>query len=90
MKNLEKLRNQIDQIDGQIIILLQKRFDFVKNIGMIKKEKNLPILDEKRKEEMLAIKKSFAKKINISGKFIAKIFSIIHDYSLKIQKEIER
>ena len=34
---LEKLRNEIDQIDNQIILLLEKRLKMVKNIKKYKK-----------------------------------------------------
>lgn len=50
MKELEKLRSQIDWIDRDIMSQLDKRFDLVKMIKEIKKENNLTILDTKREE----------------------------------------
>ena len=56
LKHLNDLRKNIDQIDSEIIQLLCKRFEIAKNIGLIKKEHNVQILDSNREEE---VKKSW-------------------------------
>lgn len=76
MKNLESLRKQIDEIDEQIVSLLTKRMDIVKSVGRFKKENKIPALDKKRWREVLASKKGFMKKI----------WEIIHDEALEIEK----
>jgi len=78
MKNIEDLRKQIDEIDESIVTLLAKRMKIVKEVGVFKKKNNLPPLDNKRWKEIIKTKKGFVKKI----------WEIIHDESLKIEKKI--
>ena len=40
MKNIEKLRNQIDKIDNQILNLLKNRSKLSLEIGILKKRKS--------------------------------------------------
>ncbi len=78
MKYLEDLRKQIDSLDEQIVALLVKRMEIVKEIGKYKKENNLPPLDDIRWQEIIKSKKGFIKKI----------WEIIHKEALKIEKKI--
>ncbi len=54
MNELELLRKKIDEIDERVCALLLARFEAVKEIGAIKKEKGLPILNEAREEAVFA------------------------------------
>lgn len=87
MKELDKLRSQIDRIDEEIIFLIKKRMGIVRVIGEIKKKNALPILDKKRKEEILKIKVQIAKELNLSKEFVENLFSLIHDEGVRIQKK---
>jgi len=53
MKELQKLRKQINRIDTKIADLLKKRFFKTKKIGEIKKQLNLPITDNQREKQIL-------------------------------------
>lgn len=50
----QNYREQIDQIDKQLVNLFCKRMDVAKQIAEFKKENNLPVLDLKREREKLA------------------------------------
>lgn len=50
---LEKEREKIDQLDQEIIRLLEQRFDTVQTIAKVKKEQNIPVLDESRERIIL-------------------------------------
>ncbi|TPR14312.1 chorismate mutase [Apilactobacillus timberlakei] len=50
---LEQKRNNINQINNELIALLEKRFDLCKDIGKIKAQNNLPIFDENREQIIL-------------------------------------
>ncbi|SBO16760.1 Chorismate mutase [Carnobacterium divergens] len=45
---LEKQRNEIDELDKQLVELFEKRMALVTEIGKIKQKNNLPIFDESR------------------------------------------
>lgn len=53
MKDLQQCRKEIDEIDKQILELFEKRMDVAVNVAEYKKEKNLPILNYKREEEVI-------------------------------------
>lgn len=50
--SIEKHRKNIDQIDKEIIELLGKRADFVKEIGKFKKDQNIPFYKPEREAEI--------------------------------------
>lgn len=50
---LKDLREELNQIDRQLVTLLDRRFEISRRVGQVKMEKGLPILDLKREEEIL-------------------------------------
>lgn len=53
MEQLESYRNQIDNIDKEIVRLLEQRFKICLCIGKYKKEIGLDILNESREKEVI-------------------------------------
>lgn len=53
MDKLELLRKEIDDIDGQLVELFEKRMETVLKVGEYKTKMNLPILNESREEEVI-------------------------------------
>lgn len=86
MPQLQNYRNNIDQIDTQIIELLAKRFEVVKKVWEYKKKNNLPPLQLERWQQVLFSKKELAKQYWINPDFIEKIWNEIHDYALYLEK----
>ena len=56
-------RSIIDQQDQMILAALRKRMDAVKEIGRIKHQKGLPVLDASREEEILAGKEDYEQEV---------------------------
>ena len=54
MNNLDEERKLINSIDDEMLMLFIKRMEVAKRIGQYKFENNLPILDKKREEEIIA------------------------------------
>lgn len=54
MKDLKELRNQIDQIDRQIVELYQKRMEIAAEVAAYKIENGRQVFDKTREEEKLA------------------------------------
>lgn len=50
---LEKYRQEIDQIDHEIIQLLDQRLELVKQVGAYKRQSNVAVLDQKRESEIM-------------------------------------
>lgn len=78
LKEVEKIRKQIDKLDKNLILLLEKRAELVQKIWQIKKEQNLPLLDHEREKQMLeqVLKLETA---NLSKKDIERLYTLILD-----------
>ncbi len=92
MKNdhLEKLRKEIDNIDNDIVNLLAKRFKLVQEIGKQKKQQGLHLWDEERRRQVITLITQKARAVGVSEHLIKNVYNLIHEYSLKTQKEIGR
>ena len=85
MEELKKLRDQIKNLDEEIVKLLEKRFNLSLKIGELKKENNLPILDKDREKELLLINLSKLENKDFSESYL-NIFKTILEESKKLQK----
>jgi len=85
MEELKILRNEIDQIDDEIIKLLEKRFNISLKIGEIKKTYNLPIQDANREKELITKNGNKIKNKEFLKSYLNILTSIIEE-SKKIQK----
>ncbi len=50
---IHNIREEIDSIDREILILLDKRVRLCREIGEIKKKKKIPVTDKHREVEVL-------------------------------------
>jgi len=50
---LENARNEINDIDKEIVKLLEKRFTLVLQVGRYKKKNSVPVYDEKREKAVI-------------------------------------
>jgi len=88
MEELEVLRQQIDDIDRKFLALLKQRMAFVKKIGFWKKQNNIVPLDKKRWQEVLRSKMLIGRRLGLNKPFIKKIYELIHQEALKIEKKL--
>ncbi len=51
---LNKYRDEIDNLDEQIIELLDKRFDVTKLVGEYKAKNGVPILNQRREQAIIS------------------------------------
>lgn len=85
MEELKKLRDQIKNLDEEMVKLLEKRFNLSLKIGEFKKENNLPILDKDREKELSLINLSKLENKDFSESYL-NIFKTILEESKKLQK----
>ena len=84
-ENLTALRRQIDGIDEQLLELLAKRMRISKEIGVYKKEHNMPILQSPRYSEILEKRSSMGEQMDLSPDFVKEILKEIHEESVRQQ-----
>ncbi|MEG0780467.1 MAG: chorismate mutase [Oscillospiraceae bacterium] len=53
IEELESLRRALDDIDRQLVAIFERRMALSAQIGAVKGEKGLPVLDEKRRDAVL-------------------------------------
>jgi chorismate mutase len=87
MNELDALRTKIDEIDDEILTLIIKRLEIVKNIGKIKNKTSLPIKDLTRENEKINSLANFAKKHKINKKYLEAIWKILFKISYEIEKK---
>ncbi|HPK08717.1 MAG TPA: chorismate mutase [Saprospiraceae bacterium] len=85
---LDKLRDQIDILDDEIINLLSSRMDIARSIGKVKNHKNLTILQRERWAEIYNKYLRRATELGISEDFINQIIKAIHLESIEQQEKI--
>lgn len=85
---LNTLRTQIDVIDHQLIETLGKRMTIADDIGRLKKDNNVAILQTKRWNEILGKMILQGEEKNLSEEFILRVFKAIHQESINHQKKI--
>ena len=89
-KALAMQRAYIDELDSKLIDFLGKRMLVAEKIGLLKKEKNVAILQNKRWNEILGKMILEGNDKGLSEEFILKIFKAIHQESINHQEKIIR
>ncbi|MDR1880871.1 MAG: bifunctional 3-deoxy-7-phosphoheptulonate synthase/chorismate mutase type II [Tannerellaceae bacterium] len=84
-ENLSELRRQIDQIDEQLLELLAKRMRISREIGVYKKEHNMPILQSPRYSEILEKRADMGESLDLSAEFVKELLKEIHEESVRQQ-----
>lgn len=87
-KKMNQKRTQIDEFDTKIVEILGKRMKIADEIGLLKKEKNVAILQNKRWNEILGKMILDGENKGLSEEFILKLFKAIHQESISHQEKI--
>jgi len=85
---LKVFRNEIDQLDQKLIDILAERMQVVSRIGIVKKEKNVAVLQSQRFNEIMEKMIEKAHQTGLSDEFITGIFKEIHQESIRQQETI--
>jgi len=87
-ENLTALRRQIDELDNSLLELLARRMRISDEIGVYKKEHNMPILQAQRYDEILQNRVSQAIEMGMDGEFMKNVLVAIHEESVRHQQEV--
>lgn len=87
-QSLEELRAKIDVVDEEILALIHRRMEVVKEIGKNKKDNNIRILQTDRWKKIIETAKQSGYSKGLSDEFIEKFYKAIHQESINIQTEI--
>jgi chorismate mutase len=85
---LEKLRQQINHLDDELMQIIGQRMKVAEKIGQYKKENNITILQTNRWNEILERAYQRGEKLGLSHEFITKYFDAVHMESINRQNKI--
>jgi chorismate mutase len=85
---MTKLRANIDVLDANLLELLGKRMKVADEIGQVKKEANVAVLQNNRWNEIQEKMVAEGSKKGLSEDFIIKLFKGIHQESIEHQEKI--
>ncbi|MDY0781617.1 bifunctional 3-deoxy-7-phosphoheptulonate synthase/chorismate mutase type II [Tenacibaculum sp. IB213877] len=86
--SLDNLRAQINVLDNQLVEMLGKRMKVADEIGKLKKDKNVAVLQTKRWNEILGNMILEGETRGLSEEFILRMFKAIHQESINHQEKI--
>ena len=87
-QKMAKLRMQIDEFDGKLLEILGNRMKVADKIGLLKKEKNVAILQNQRWNEILGKMILDGEEKGLSNEFIMHLFKAIHQESIMHQEKV--
>lgn len=85
---LESMRQQINQLDDELMQLLGQRMKVADKIGVYKKENNITILQTRRWNEILERAAKKGEKLGLSREFVTKYFDAVHMESINHQNKV--
>ena len=87
-QSLQQLRSQIDMLDQSLLDSLGKRMKISDEIGKLKKDNNVAVLQNKRWNEILGRMILEGEDRNLGKEFVIKLFKAIHQESINHQEKI--
>lgn len=87
-ESLTLLRQQIDQIDNDLLEALSKRMRISREIGQYKKEHSMPVVQTGRYDDILNSRAAAAEELGMNGDFMKTVYQAIHEESVRQQIEV--
>ena len=84
--DINNARNDIDKIDNELVELIKKRMEIVKNVAQYKQENSLPVFDKSREREILnrVAELSGEELANYNQILFSNLFSVSRSYQNRI------
>lgn len=86
---LTHYRRLLSEIDETLIMVLARRMEVIRNIGLYKREHSIPILQIEQFDLVMKNCCAKARELGLDEELIQQLFSAIHAYSVKEQNLID-
>lgn len=86
---LSNMRSRIDEIDKKVIHLLSDRMDIAKDIGQVKKDMDITVLQLDRWKEIYESRTKLGTELGFSEAFIKRFLEQLHKESIRMQTDIK-
>ena len=87
-ETLTDLRRQIDEIDDKLMEILAQRMSVSRQIGILKKQQNMPVVQPNRYNSLIENRVERAKDLKLGTDFVTRILEEIHEESVRQQLNI--
>lgn len=81
-------REKIDKLDEQIITLLAERFKVVDEVGRIKKEHNIAVVQQERAESVKQRVSRLGAEKGLDPDFVRHIYTVMIDHAHEVENHI--
>ena len=88
LAQIENYRGELDDLDEEIITLISRRMHLVREIGAVKKVKNVSVLQPERFRALREALERRGAKNELSPEFIALFLEAIHQESISQQEHV--
>ncbi|SNS68532.1 3-deoxy-D-arabinoheptulosonate-7-phosphate synthase [Belliella buryatensis] len=85
---LEQIRQQIDEVDRELLEVMTRRMNLVTQAGQFKKLNNVAIFQIDRWKKVFKSRSEWAQAMQLNPEFVKELFRMIHSESISKQKEI--
>jgi chorismate mutase len=85
---LSVLREQIDQLDDEIMQKMSSRMKISEKIGQYKKDNNVTILQVNRWEEIIKTRVTLGKAMGLEEGFMRDLLRLVHHESIQVQTKV--
>ncbi len=85
---LDLLREQINQIDTELMELMARRMKISKEIGEYKKDHKMPVLQTRRYDDIINQWAMSATQLGLDDDFVKSVYRLIHEESVRQQLEV--
>lgn len=86
--NIQTLRNEIDNLDSQLITILSKRFIATRNIGKLKQQDNLTAIDTNRLNELCEKWVNESNEQEVNPELALQVLNTIHRFVVDEHKGV--
>lgn len=84
-KDLTELRKEIDAVDEQLLLLIDRRVGIAREIGQWKREHEEPIIQAQRYQEVLNHYLELGTAKGLSEDLIRAVFEALHKESVRVE-----
>jgi chorismate mutase len=84
--NIVELRNELNEIDSELLLLLEKRMDLSKKVGVLKKAIQTGVVDVTQKNQKL--EQWLLQKGDLREEFVKQLWDMVHDESVFVQQSL--
>lgn len=87
---LEQMREQIDNVDHEILENIATRMNLAQRIGQFKKENNVTVLQMNRWKEIYDSRRDWGAAMSLDREFVAELYKMIHNESIRTQTSLPK